>query len=61
MTRASGAMIGDNENDAAVAAGCGVPFIAMAYGYPRVPVAELGAALVLERFADLPEALKRLN
>ena len=60
-TRASGAMIGDNENDAAVAAGCGVPFIAMAYGYPRVPVAELGAALVLERFADLPEALKRLN
>ncbi|MBC7137018.1 MAG: phosphoglycolate phosphatase, partial [Oceanibaculum nanhaiense] len=48
------------ENDAAVAAGCGVPFIAMAYGYPRVPVTELGAAIVLERFADLPDALKRL-
>lgn len=59
-TQASSVMIGDNENDAAVAAGCSVPFIAMAYGYPRVPVAELGAALVLERFADLPEALKRL-
>ncbi|MFO7482042.1 phosphoglycolate phosphatase [Oceanibaculum nanhaiense] len=58
--RADSAMIGDNENDAAVAAGCGVPFIAMAYGYPRVPVAELGAALVLERFADLPDALKTL-
>jgi phosphoglycolate phosphatase len=59
-TAASSAMIGDNDNDAAVAAGCGVPFIAMAYGYPRVPVAELGAALVLERFTDLPEALKSL-
>ncbi len=59
-TQASSVMIGDNENDAAVAAGCGVPFIAMAYGYPRVPVTELGAAIVLERFADLPDALKRL-
>jgi len=44
-----------------VAAGCGVPFIAMAYGYPRVPIAQLGAALVLDRFADLPEALKTLD
>lgn len=60
-TQASSVMIGDNDNDAAVAAGCGVPFIAMAYGYPRVPVAELGAALVLERFANLPDALKRLD
>jgi phosphoglycolate phosphatase len=60
-TAADSVMIGDNENDAAVAAGCGVPFIAMAYGYPRVPVAELGAAIVLERFTDLPTALKTLD
>lgn len=60
-TQADSVMIGDNENDAAVAAGCGVPFIAMAYGYPRVPIAQLGAALVLDRFADLPEALKTLD
>lgn len=50
-------MIGDNDNDAAVARGCGVPFIAMLYGYPRVPVAELGAAALLKRFVELPGAI----
>ena len=32
----------------------------MSYGYPRMPVEELGADLILDRFADLPDGLLRL-
>lgn len=54
------AMVGDNGNDVKAARAVGVPVVAMSYGYPRMPVAELGADLVLDRFPDLPEALERL-
>ena len=55
------AMIGDNENDAAAAHGAGLPVILMRYGYARVDPATLGAAALLDRFADLPVALERLG
>jgi len=55
------AMIGDSENDAAVAHAAGVPAIMMSYGYARVDPGSLGAAAVLDDFARLPEALKRLG
>lgn len=54
------AMIGDNGNDVKAARAAGVPVVAMSYGYPRMPVAELGADLVLDHFVDLPGALERL-
>jgi phosphoglycolate phosphatase len=54
-------MIGDSENDAAVAHAAAVPLIMMRYGYARVDPATLGAAVVLDSFAELPEALGRLG
>jgi len=54
-------MIGDSENDAAVAHAASVPLVMMRYGYARVDPATLGAAAVLDRFADLPGALERLG
>jgi phosphoglycolate phosphatase len=55
------AMIGDSENDAAVAHAASVPLIMMSYGYARGDPATLGAAQLLDHFADLPRALARLG
>ena len=55
------AMIGDNENDAAAAHAAGLPLILMRYGYARVEPATLEPAVLLDHFADLPEALQRLG
>jgi len=55
------AMIGDNEHDAAVARGAGVPLVLMRYGYARVEPASLAADALLDNFADLPAALDRLG
>lgn len=54
-------MIGDSENDAAVAHAARVPLIMMRYGYCRADPATLGAAAVLDHFAELPAALERLG
>src|SRR5579871_2725251 len=58
---AAAAMIGDNENDAAAAHAAGLPLVLMRYGYARVDPTTLGAAALLDRFADLPAALDRLG
>jgi phosphoglycolate phosphatase len=55
------AMVGDNENDAAAAHAAGMPLVLMRYGYARVDPASLGAAALLDRFADLPAALASLG
>jgi phosphoglycolate phosphatase len=55
------AMIGDNENDAAAAHAAGVALLLMRYGYARGDPATLGSAALLDRFADLPQALERLG
>jgi phosphoglycolate phosphatase len=55
------AMIGDNENDAAVAHAAGVPLVLMRYGYARVAPESLAADALLDHFADLPAALERLG
>lgn len=55
------AMIGDSENDALVAHAASVPLILMRYGYARSDPATLGAALVLDHFNELPQALRRLG
>ena len=54
-------MIGDSENDAAVAHAAQVPLVLMSYGYARSAPATLGAAIVLDHFADLPRTLVRLG
>lgn len=56
-----GVMIGDNENDAMAAQAAGMPVILMRYGYARRPLEELGAAMLLEAFSQLPDALARLG
>ena len=57
----SAAMVGDNGNDVKAARAAGVPVVAMTYGYPRMPVQELGADILLDHFTDLPDALCRLG
>src|SRR5216684_4242201 len=47
------AMIGDSENDAAVAHAALVPLILMRYGYARTDTESLGALLVLDDFPEL--------
>ena len=53
-------MVGDSINDVMTAKNAGVPAIAVTFGYPRMPVAELGADLLIESFDELPEAFARL-
>ncbi|MGP1395795.1 MAG: phosphoglycolate phosphatase [Inquilinaceae bacterium] len=54
-------MVGDNANDVATARALGIPVVAVSYGYPRMPLADLGADLIIDRFADLLPALDRLT
>jgi phosphoglycolate phosphatase len=54
-------MIGDSENDAAVAHNASVPLIMMSYGYARVDPATLGGLATLANFAELPATLERLG
>ncbi len=53
-------MVGDNGNDVAAARAAGIPVIAVAYGYPRMALTDLGADCIIDRFADLPGALAGL-
>jgi phosphoglycolate phosphatase len=54
-------MVGDNRNDVLAARAAGMPVVVLSYGYPRMPVVELGADRVLDRFADLPAVLEQLR
>lgn len=53
-------MVGDNRNDVLAARSAGIPVIAVSYGYPRMPVAELGADRIIDRMDELPHALRSL-
>jgi len=54
-------MVGDSENDAAVAHAARIKLVMMRYGYARNDPATFGADAVLDRFAELPQALERLG
>jgi phosphoglycolate phosphatase len=58
-------MLGDSRNDVLAARGAGLPTIAIASGYGPVPAKELDADVLIETFAELPDALatvaKRAN
>ena len=58
---AATAMIGDNENDYAVARVAGVAVILMRCGYLRVPPETLAPDAWLDQFANVPPALDRIN
>jgi phosphoglycolate phosphatase len=49
-------MVGDSGNDIAVARAAGIPVIAVGFGYARVDPRELGADVVIDDFAALPQA-----
>lgn len=54
------AFVGDSSYDAQAARAAGVPFVVAAYGYCDTPPHELGADAVIESFADLVPALRRM-
>jgi phosphoglycolate phosphatase len=60
-TSGEAVMIGDSANDVAPARALSMPSIVMAYGYGRAPLSELGADLILEDFAGLPDALRKID
>ena len=54
-------MIGDSPNDIDCARAVPMRSIAVTYGYSRVPHADLGADLLIDRFDALPNAIARLS
>jgi phosphoglycolate phosphatase len=54
-------MIGDSITDLNTARAAGAPCILMSYGFTPVPAAVLGADMVLDDFAQLPQALRDLR
>jgi phosphoglycolate phosphatase len=54
-------MIGDSITDLNTARAAGAPCILMSYGFTPVPARDLGADLVLDDFAELPQALRDLK
>ena len=57
----SGVMIGDSITDLNTARAAEAPCILFSYGFTPVPAADLGADMVLDDFAELPEALRQLG
>lgn len=53
VTPAEALMVGDATQDFEAARRAGLPVVLVSYGYSRVPVAELGADWVIDRFEEL--------
>jgi phosphoglycolate phosphatase len=53
-------MIGDSVTDVQTARAAGAPVILVSYGYTPEPASMLGADAVVDRFADIPAAVRRL-
>ncbi|MBX3598188.1 MAG: phosphoglycolate phosphatase [Rhizobiaceae bacterium] len=56
--RIQAVMIGDSATDVEAARNAGLPVIIIRGGYSKVPAEELGADLVLDSLAELPDALR---
>ena len=54
-------MIGDSITDLNTARAAKVPCVLLSYGFTPVPARELGADMVLDDFAALPDALRQLG
>jgi phosphoglycolate phosphatase len=53
-------MVGDSISDVSAARGAGVAIIGVSFGYTETPIADLNPDIVIDRFADLPQALARM-
>jgi phosphoglycolate phosphatase len=53
-------MVGDSRTDIAAARACGIPVVAVDFGYSDVAPADLGADKIISHFNSLPEALGAL-
>lgn len=53
-------MVGDAAPDAGAAKSAGVPLVLVSFGYTDIPVAELGADLLIDRYDQLIEACETL-
>src|SRR4029434_6568553 len=53
-------MIGDSIHDVEAAHAAGLPAVLVSWGYTAKPASELGAEAVIDRFANLPEALGQI-
>jgi len=60
VTPKDAVMVGDHDMDVLVAKRAGVPVILVSYGYAKAPPATLDADILIDRFQDLPEAIRRL-
>jgi|TARA_R100000501_G_scaffold17783_2_gene33840 phosphoglycolate phosphatase len=54
------AYVGDSGTDMKAARGAGVPSVLVSFGYLDAPIHELDADIVIDRFRDLPAALRRV-
>jgi phosphoglycolate phosphatase len=52
----SSVMVGDSDVDVRTAQAAGVPVVAVGFGYSPLPVRQLGADIVIDRFDDLFDA-----
>ena len=57
---AEAVMIGDSENDVLAATAAGLPALVVSFGYTQILPAELGGEAVIDRLAELPQALRAL-
>jgi phosphoglycolate phosphatase len=57
---ARGLMVGDSASDADAAKNAGLPVVLVSFGYTDVPVDQLHRDALIDRFADLPDAARRL-
>lgn len=53
-------MVGDSATDLNAAKDAGMPCILVTYGYTEIPARDLGGDVVVERFADIADAVPRL-
>lgn len=53
-------MVGDSIADVSAARGAGVPVVVVSFGYTETPPADLGGDVLIDTFAELPDAARRL-
>ena len=53
-------MVGDGAPDVQAAKSAGVPCVVVSFGYTPIPAADLGGDALIDRFAELEEAVDRL-
>ena len=54
-------MVGDSYNDVASARNAGMPVIVVSYGYTTIPPVDLGGDILVDFFAEIPDAVNRLR